>query len=146
MQLEIRPAVGDDIAAIFAIRTDVTENHLSLEQLAELGITPQTIKEMISASPGTWVASVEGQICGFSMADTETGGVFALFVKRGWEGRGIGTRLMEPVETLLFARHETIWLSTERNSRASRFYSHHRWSGVKEMDNGETRFEKSKPV
>ncbi|WP_256870556.1 hypothetical protein [Chromobacterium haemolyticum] len=43
MSSTIRLAVRADIAALFDIRTSVRQNHLSIEQLAGLGITPETI-------------------------------------------------------------------------------------------------------
>ena len=39
----IRIAGQSDIKAIFDIRTSVRENHLSHDQLAEMGITPDAI-------------------------------------------------------------------------------------------------------
>lgn len=44
MEKSIRLASLADIGAIFDIRTRVHENHLSLDQLAEMGITPNTIR------------------------------------------------------------------------------------------------------
>lgn len=65
METTVRIANQADISAIFDIRTSVTENHLSHDQLSEMGITPQAIREAIQASPCVWVAEVEGVLSGF---------------------------------------------------------------------------------
>ena len=45
----IRVATPDDIESIFDIRTAVVQNHLSREQMAELGITPQVVADSMRA-------------------------------------------------------------------------------------------------
>ncbi len=45
----IRTARPDDLPAITQLRTSVTENHLSVEQMAERGITPQSVIAEITA-------------------------------------------------------------------------------------------------
>ncbi len=48
----------------------VRENHLSVEQMAALGITHQSIAaRMATGDLGCWVAEEEGAVVGFSMAD-----------------------------------------------------------------------------
>ena len=65
----IRNGRPDDIGAISHVRTSVTENHLSTEQLAEIGITPHSILEGIAAGQlGCWVAEEEGVVVAFAMA------------------------------------------------------------------------------
>ena len=44
METTVRIANQADISAIFDIRTSVTENHLSHDQLNEMGITPDAIR------------------------------------------------------------------------------------------------------
>ena len=89
METTVRIANQADIRAIFDIRTSVRENHLSHVQLTEMGITPDAIRQAMSASPCVWVAEVEGVPVGFSMADAEDGCVFAAFVRPEFEGRGV---------------------------------------------------------
>lgn len=68
MQTLIRTATQDDIDTLFSIRTSVVQNHLSVEQMAERGITPQVLAESIAAAPNGfyqrlgWV--VVGQVDG----------------------------------------------------------------------------------
>jgi hypothetical protein len=47
MTITIRDAAEEDIAAIFEVRTSVRENHLSVEQMAEMGITNETIRQVL---------------------------------------------------------------------------------------------------
>lgn len=45
MHMLIRVATQDDVDTLFAIRTSVQQNHLSREQMADLGITPQVLAD-----------------------------------------------------------------------------------------------------
>ena len=71
MKKTIRVANVGDIDTIFEIRTRVRENHLSREQLADIGVTPDAIREAIAQAPCIWVAEVDGTPVGFSMADQQ---------------------------------------------------------------------------
>ncbi len=142
MEAVIRLAKLADIDAIFKIRTSVRENHLSQDQLAAMGITPEAISQAISETSCAWVAEVSGVPVGFSMVDIEEGCVFAVFVLPEFEGYGLGGNLMHKAESLLFRRHQTIWLETAEASRASGFYRNLGWQPVKNLPEGDIRFEK----
>ncbi|MGJ7475859.1 GNAT family N-acetyltransferase [Pseudomonas fulva] len=144
MNHSIRLANLADIDAIFDVRTSVHENHLSREQLAAMGISPITVRQAILEAPCAWIAEVNGAPVGFSMADVEDGCVFAAFVLPGFEGNGLGRRLMEQAETFLFQHHQTIWLETAEASRACGFYRRLGWQPVKNLTEGDVRFEKSR--
>lgn len=58
MQTVIRPATLADIDTLFAIRTAVVQNHLSREQMAELGITSQVLADSLRETPCVWIAEV----------------------------------------------------------------------------------------
>ena len=126
----------------FKIRTSVRENHLSQDQLTEIGITPEAISQAISETPCAWVAEVGGVPVGFSMVDIEDGCVFAVFVLPEFEGYGLGRNLMHKAETFLFQRHQKIWLETAEASLASGFYRNLGWQPVKNLPEGDIRFEK----
>lgn len=119
----------DDIGAISHVRTSVTENHLSTEQLAEIGITPHSILEDIAAGQlGRWVAEVEGAVLTFAMAGKPDGSVFALFALPGHEGKGVGSALLACCESWLKQQgHATAKLDTGRESKAYDFYLHRGW-------------------
>ncbi|MBH3466223.1 GNAT family N-acetyltransferase [Pseudomonas carnis] len=142
MEKTIRLADQADINAIFDIRTSVQENHLSHDQLAEMGITPETIRQAILEAPCAWIAEVDDVPVGFSMADVEDGCVFAAFVLPEFEGHGLGRSLMDRAEAFLFQHHQTIWLETAEASRASGFYRNLGWQPVENLPEGDIRFEK----
>ncbi|MFE4588728.1 GNAT family N-acetyltransferase [Streptomyces laurentii] len=144
--LAVRIAGEADIDAVFDIRTSVRENHLSHEQLTELGITKESVKEALAASPCLWIAEVEGQAAGFAMADTEAGSVFACFIRPQFEGRGLGRMLMQRAEAFLFERHATVWLTTDTSSRAPSFYRRLGWTALRDLPDGSTHFEKQRTV
>lgn len=144
MSSTIRPAVRADIAALFDIRTSVRQNHLSIEQLADLGITPETIAETIAAAPCAWIAEQDGQPAGFAMADLDAGEVFALFIKPAFEGQGLGRQLLSQAEAALFQRHPVIRLTTERGEaiRAHGFYQGQGWRQAGLAESGDVLYEK----
>jgi len=125
----IRPIEAADMAEITSLRTSVKENHLSVEQMAERGITPAGIlADLQSGDLGGWVELQDHEIRGFSMADRRDGQIFALFTKPGREGHGIGTRLLEVATQWLAERGlKEAWLSTDANSTAARFYANRGW-------------------
>ena len=145
MTITIRDAAQADIPAIFEVRTSVRENHLSVEQMAKLGITKETILQVLHQEPCIWVAVHGERIVGFSMGDAAEACLFAAFVRPEWQGQGIGRRLMERAEAFLFARHSSIWLHTDGSSRAAGFYERLGWKRMPDMENRDARFEKHRP-
>lgn len=122
MMIIIRDAAEKDIPGIFEVRTSVRENHLSTEQMAEIGVTHQTILEAIHKEPCIWVAVSDDHIVSFSMGSAEDSCLFAAFVRPEWEGQGIGRLLVERAEAFLFENSPSIWLHTDGSSRAAGFY------------------------
>jgi len=145
VNIVIRPARVTDIAAIFAIRTEVKENTLSLEQLTEMGITPDAIQEMLELSGCIWVADVDGITAGFTIVDLEEGSLFALFVLPEYEGLGLGRQLMDSAETALFKQHSRVWLETDSQSRAAAFYLRRGWEAVEQLAGTDKRYQKKRP-
>ena len=145
MTIVIRDAAEDDIPAIFEVRTSVRENHLSVEQMAGLGITDETIRLALRKEPCIWVAVHGDHVVGFSMGDAADACLFAAFVRPEWAGQGIGRRLMERAEAFLFERHSSIWLHTAGSSRAAGFYERLGWTRMPDMENRDARFEKQRP-
>ncbi|MDF3864608.1 GNAT family N-acetyltransferase [Pseudomonas denitrificans (nom. rej.)] len=142
----IRRATPADIDTLFDIRTSVRENHLSREQMAELGITPQVLTEAIKTAPCAWVAEIEGVAGGFAMVDTQEGELFALFVRPECEGLGMGSLLLAAAEEQLFREHGNIWLVTDGGDgiRANAFYRRHGWQLSGRVDERDVRYEKSR--
>lgn len=131
----IRPGQVEDFPAITRIRTGVTENHLSVEQMAELGITHQSIAaDMNDGHLACWVAVEDGAIAGFSMADRRDGSIFALFMDAACEGKGHGSALLAACEDWLKRQgHAEARLTTERRSRAFAFYLRRGWRETGEV-------------
>lgn len=130
----IRRAKPEDLPAVTRVRISVTENHLSVEQMAERGITPESVIADIEAGYlGAWVAEEKGEVVAFSMADRRAGSVFALFTRPGCEGRGHGSALLAEAEVWLASLgHREFWLSTARGTRAEKFYAGKGWAPTDE--------------
>lgn len=142
----IRAATQDDVDTLFNIRTRVVQNHLSVEQMAQLGITPQVLADSIREAPCAWVAEVHGQPVAFSMVDLATGEVFAMFVLPTHENLGLGRQLMAVAETALFERHATLFLVTDGRDeiRANGFYQRLGWTVTGSVEGDDVRYEKSR--
>ena len=125
----IRAGQVADLPALTRIRTAVTENHLSVEGMAALGITHQSIAaELNDGHLACWVAMEGDAIAGFSMADRRDGSIFALFMDAAHEGKGHGSALLLACEHWLKRQgHAEARLSTERHSRAFAFYRRRGW-------------------
>jgi GNAT superfamily N-acetyltransferase len=125
----IRRAKPEDLAAMTRVRTSVRENHLSVEGIAALGITPETtMAGMRAGHYGSWLAEEADETIAFAMADRRVGSIFALFVLPDREGRGHGTALLARCEEFL-ARCglPEAWLTTGRDTNAAAFYARHGW-------------------
>lgn len=148
MDTLIRVATDEDVQSLFEIRTSVAQNHLSREQMAALGITPQVLVQAMGESECIWIAEIEGQALAFAMIDRETGELFALFVRPGHENRGLGRRLMAVAEAALFEQHERIFLITDgrESIRANGFYQRLGWVVVGQEDNDDVRYEKRRSL
>lgn len=144
MTRTLRPATTGDIEALFAIRTSVVQNHLSREQMAELGITPAVLADAIAAGACCWIAEVDGVPAGFAMIDLDEGELFALFIRPEFEGVGLGRMLLQAAEEALFQAHERIWLVTDGHEhiRANGFYQRHGWTLAGVVDERDVRYEK----
>jgi GNAT superfamily N-acetyltransferase len=134
----IRIATADDIAEMHRIRLAVRENRLA---------NPDTVRHgdyeaRLAAAGRGWIATADGAAVGFAVADLARGNVWALFVDPAHEGRGIGRRLHDVMIEWLFASGvNPIWLSTEPNTRAERFYRRAGWVQVGIQPSGELRLE-----
>ena len=53
--MNIRLAESKDIETLFEIRTSVIENYQSREEIAKLGITPESVAEMLTTDCCAWI-------------------------------------------------------------------------------------------
>jgi GNAT superfamily N-acetyltransferase len=146
--IALRVATPGDIPGLFSIRTAVRENHLDLAGLAERGVTPASVAAMLDDRDArTWVVEEGGEVVAFSMANAQTGSVFAVFVRSEAEGRGYGRAILAAAEEWLFAAGwDTIWLETghEPHFRAHRLYRAAGWKLIGPADHDDVRYEKSR--
>lgn len=121
----IRLARIDDLPAITRVRTSVRENHLSVEQMAERGITEATIAAaMRSGNIVAWISESLGNIAAFAMVEPATGKLFALFTDPSHAGYGHGEKLlMEAENHLRAAGCRNITLDTGEGTSAVGFYA-----------------------
>ena len=128
--MKIRIAQQNDIETLFEIRTSVVENHQPREEIAELGITPDSVAKMLAIDCRAWVAEIEEQPIGFSIANATETTIFGVFVLPEFEGRGAGRALVQTAENWLWTKGlGEIWLVTGNNPslRAYGFYLHLHW-------------------
>ena len=121
----IRQATCDDIPAMSQIRLAVRENVLS-----DPGrITVQMYQDYLEKLGRGWVAEVDGTLVAFSYADRENASIWALFVQPGFEGYGLGKRLLKlAVDWLFELGHQSVELDTTPDTRADRFYVQQGWT------------------
>ena len=128
---EIRP---EDLAAVFEIRISTSHNSNGWDEMATMGITPESVRQMMQVSHRGWLCEVAGQKVGFAMGNKKTGEMWVIAVLREFENRGIGKRLLRLVEDWLWATGwNQIWLTTdtEEQFRAVGFYRHEGWEDWK---------------
>lgn len=139
--MKIRIAQQDDIETLFEIRTSVIENYQSRQEIAQLGITPESVAQMLATNCCAWIAEIGNQPIGFSMANATEKTVLGLFVLPAFEGRGVGRALIQVAEQWLWSQGiEEIGLVTENNPnfRAYGFYLYLNWVpvGIESDGNG----------
>jgi L-amino acid N-acyltransferase YncA len=145
----IRIASAHDIDALFDIRTSVQENYQGLEELAGIGFTHDSVREMLDADARAWIAEVGGEAVAFSMAKRAQRVVFAVFVRPGHEGRGLGRALMQRAEAWLFGSGaDEIQLTTgsDPSLRAHGFYRRIGWKEDGPGTDGQVRYVRRRPV
>lgn len=142
----LRPAKPEDVDILFHIRMSVRENKASLERLAELAITPDSVREILKLPNSAWIATIDGKEVGFSIIDSKTGSLLGIFVHPDYEGRGIGKALLKAAEEALCTkRFQHFWLNTSDNlsTRAHQFYRSQGWVPVGKVGDGSFRYEKN---
>lgn len=150
MDVITRRANGFDTEALFRVRTGVRENYQSRDELAGLGVTPESVRAILAdENHSSWVAQAQGKIVGFSITDLLEGYVFALFLLPEFEGYGIGRKLMELTERdACLAGKTALWLSTGNDPflRAYGFYQKLGWRTDGFLADGQVVFRKQLPM
>ncbi len=134
----IREARIDDIGQIQIIRNSVTENTLSHPNL----VTDQDCEEFIGQRGKGWVCEIDKQIVGFAIVDLMENNIWALFLDPKFEGRGIGQLLHKSMLDWYFTQtKDKVWLGTDPNTRAEKFYRRAGWTEVGKNGSEEIKFE-----
>ena len=137
--MNFRQAIPEDIPQIQIVRNSVKENQLSNPNL----IPDDLVEEFITKRGKGFVCEIDKKIVGFSIVDFVENNVWALFLLPEFEGKGIGKKLHQLMLDEYFSKtKETIWLSTEANSRAEIFYKKQGWKNAGFHGN-EVKFEMS---
>lgn len=125
----IRPMTVDDMDAVFRVRTSVRHNHMSVEELREIGITRERVAEQLQAGEvAGWCALCGDRIEGFSLATGDTREINALFVLPEKSGYGMGKDLLEAaVEHLQTLAPGPVRLRTDPKTPAYDFYLRRGW-------------------
>ncbi len=119
-----REAKIEDIAALSEVRLSVKENALSNPQR----ITFEMYRTYLSEIGKGWLCEINGNVVGFSVASPEDNSIWALFVKPEYEGKGIGTKLLNLATQYLFENGASaVSLTTAVNTRADKFYEQSGW-------------------
>ena len=123
MSVPLRPARAEDWDAVMALRLSVRENRLSDPSR----VTQAIYEDYILRRGRGWVAEEGGIVLGFCIAALD-GEVWALFVRPGCEGRGVGRALMAACVDWLAAQGvaEAV-LETGAGTRAEAFYRRFGW-------------------
>jgi GNAT superfamily N-acetyltransferase len=136
--MQIRLATIEDYAAMHAIRMAVRENVLSNPE----SITIDDYQEMIESRGRGWICEIGDEPVGFAVGDLGQCNIWALFVRPGCEGRGIGRGLHDVMVEWMFANGaQRLWLSTDPGTRAERFYVRAGWQHCGVTAQGEAIYE-----
>lgn len=134
----IREANIDDINQIQIVRNAVKENILSNPNL----VTDEDCEAFITVRGKGWVAEIDQRIVGFAIADLQEKNIWALFLDPNFEKKGIGQQLHKIMLDWYFAQtKDTVWLSTDLNTRAEMFYRKAGWTEVGRIGKMEIKFE-----
>jgi GNAT superfamily N-acetyltransferase len=135
-----REAEISDIAQIQFVRHAVKENRLSDPAL----VPDKDVEEYMTERGKGWVCEMDKKIVGFAIVDLIENNVWALFIHPEFEAMGIGKKLHRIMMDWYFVHtSEKIWLGTEPNSRAEKFYRMQGWTEVGVHGKGEIKFEMS---
>lgn len=132
--MNFREIAAVDVPALFEVRTRTRGNAYTLAELRALGITPDSVVAKLAASFKGWLCVDGGRVVAFCMADRATGELWVVAVLPGYEGRGIGNRLMSLAEAWLAASGcSRAWLTTDIDPalRACGFYRRRGWTDWK---------------
>jgi len=120
----LRVATVADIAAMHRVRLSVRENRLVFSI-----ITENDYRKHLEELGRGWVVETAGEIIGLAIGNATDGNVWALFVHPDHERRGHGRQLHDVMVSWLWEQGiPKLWLTTDPDTRARRFYEAAGWS------------------
>jgi ribosomal protein S18 acetylase RimI-like enzyme len=134
--MQYRTIKNKDLPTLFQIRISTRENKLSMDELAQLGITLESMTKALSDNVKEWLCEIDNNIVGFAMGEKATGEMLVIALLPAYEGLGIGKQLLQRVEEWLFSEgHSKLWLTTslDQNLRAYGFYRKLGWLDAGEL-------------
>ena len=132
--MTIREIKPEDIPSLFDIRIKTWHNSNGAEEMLQMGITHESVINMMEKTHRGWLAEVDGGIVGFTIGNQATGEMWVIAVLNEFENRGIGRLLMQKIEKWLFGKgSDKLWLVTDPNEefRAVGFYHRLGWQDWK---------------
>ncbi len=149
MTPDFRRAVATDAPALLTVRAATRENPFSIEALAAIGVTAESVAGGLEAGTlAGWVCEAEpGRVAGFCLADVPDGELWVLAVLPSHERRGFGRELLARTEQLIWeAGHSSAWLwtSPDPSRRAHGIYLAAGWQET-EVRDGQLFMRKDKP-
>ena len=127
----------EDLSEIIDVRASTRENPISRATLRDAGITEASTAELLRTTHRGWLCEVSGRIVGFAIGDGKTGELWVIAILPDFEGRGIGSRLMDAVEGWLWSRgwpELWLWTSADPKLRAFTFYAKRGWAVTETKD------------
>jgi GNAT superfamily N-acetyltransferase len=139
MGTTLRQAGRRDVPGIQRVRHSVRENVLTSCVIAD----EEVIDYLERIGRGWVVVDERGEVIAFAIGNAGDGNIWALFVDPAHEAKGHGRRLHDEMVAWLWSQGlERLWLATEPNTRAQRFYERAGWVNKGPLPSGELLFEK----
>ena len=134
----IREAMVSDIPVLHSIRMSVRENVLLTPAL----VTENDYKDHLENLGKGWLCEADGVATGFAIINCQDSSVWALFIRPEFEGRGMGRRLQEIMLRCYFENNSRpVWLTTQKGTRAEKFYLNSGWVKLGTTSQGEIKFQ-----
>lgn len=136
--MKLREIEIGDLPKIFEVRIATWHNPNGAKELAQFGITIESVTRMLEEGTHKgWLCEEDDRIVGFTMGDRGKGEMWVIAVLKEYEDRGFGRALMKKVEAWLAGcGWEDIWLTTDVDEtlRAVGFYRRLGWADWKFQD------------
>eukprot|EP01031_Cornospumella_fuschlensis_P052724 gene52724-64425_t len=129
--MTLRLIEPEDLPELITIRASTRENAISREALREMGITEESTTERLRTTHRGWLCEDGARAVGFAIGDGATGELWVIAVLPEFEGKGVGSRLLEAVEGWLGSlgwQELWLWTSADSETRALAFYLRRGWT------------------